>query len=947
MNISIPVFKGVFRSADQADLDPGFLDVLQNAVIRPGKLVKDFGFGAMCDDKALSLAANYTIYRLATMIHASLATPTGYRYFIVAVHDSTYDVKIYYYNSSTQAWTALSISDTYYHKKSGNPIFQTPDAIRFLPGNTGEPDGSNEAKGLWYGHILRYFFWNTIVNANAFYNYGVMPAHDGYDITATDTDVDEAVTGLAADTYYYKLVPIYDGLQEPLLPDDFVSNTILANKVFRVQWTIDGQTWNYRITGFKVYRASATDPAYYHVLTVDTRQNDANLIYKTGALVGYGLYVVGKTWTDDEHIGRKLTKIDNATLYPITDNSGDTLETSSQLPKVWGAQDWRIIDASGTNIFDDQVECGSGFEVNNFTDWGLDGNVNLVRQNVVVYSGSFSGGIALTAGITGDAEVSMSITGGNRYNISAWMRVQAAAAGLEIELFVKDDIDVGWTQIGAGIAGAVYTQVSGIYDSNAGATNLTIKITMNDGAATGWFGYIDELDVDEYAGFDDIDKLYCGINTIIHEDFELGIDDNRVNFRCLVGTDTNGNNDISAERRRITNNVKRAAKVDSDFTGSYIGINQKAYICSNYLWQKNSSTTIDLWFYDYGLVDGAEHPLAGETSIKVNGKFARYINNVGRLFQLNTVLDPGGNNEEQVAGLNYSEQFQPDINPVSNLRLFYDREGGHGTGLAEIFGNPVIMFKQAIFVLDAKSDPANPGNWSEIKSMHNIGNIAEEGYCEALGDLFVVYYDAIYRLSPNNLAETDQTPTESLRISDPIREVYDALSTAQKEAIQAEYNQLEGEVIFRFANDSTWAYNISTGNWREVSSGHKWDFYARDEENNVIILDNTDKKVYGIAEDEAVALHVRTKDFLLSAGDPLNIQKVTLIYKSAVALSLRIYADGDDTTAVATKTIPVAATITELKLAIRYYANRFKVDILEGSGSASEVEINDIGAEII
>ena len=214
----------------------------------------------------------------------------------------------------------------------------------------------------------------------------------------------------------------------------------------------------------------------------------------------------------------------------------------------------------------------------------------------------------------------------------------------------------------------------------------------------------------------------------------------------------------------------------------------------------DNTTTVDYLFFDNALTVGAEHPLeiAGrEVSIKVNGEFYRWIN--GRLWVSGKVVaDPGGTEEEHSYWAYYSELWQPDVLPVGNVRRIVDQDGGPVTGIANLFNEPVFLKSNAIIILWSKEYPNDPTMWFERESEHNIGNVAKRGHLTASGGLYVSSKNGIYRLRPNNFAESDSTPTEMLRVSEPINDKYMALSEAEKALTVAAFEEMNGEVVFVF-----------------------------------------------------------------------------------------------------------------------------------------------------
>ena len=338
-------------------------------------------------------------------------------------------------------------------------------------------------------------------------------------------------------------------------------------------------------------------------------------------------------------------------------------------------------------------------------------------------------------------------------------------------------------------------------------------------------------------------------------------------------------------------------------------------------------------FFDAALADGAEHPLyvdGAEVSIKVNGEFARII--AGRLWQGNVVLDPGGKNEAHEDWVSYSELGQYDVNPVSNVIYCSDREGGPVMGIAEVFGCPVVLKKQAIIFINIRADLNDPSKWSVKESAHNIGNLAKQGYIEVNGSLYVCWVDAIYRLRPNNLADADATPTERLKVTGPIEDVYQALTLAQKEAIKSAFDPSRGEIVFTLGSE-IWALNVDSGTWREIVSAGTADLFATDENGQVMACDYEAGMIRTMdpATPESVAARWR-KTFRIAAVRKETVREIEITYQSASALTVNIYADGD-TEATWTGTLPVSSQVDAVQLYPRFPAKVIEVEIVSAAGT--------------
>jgi len=1000
--ITIDNFFGIWRNADQPDLPDGYFSELKDLIGRNGKLEKTFDFGGATAD--ITIPSGYTVYGLATFIHDELTN--DYSYILVLIN-ATFQVKIYVYSGTV--WYELSDGSgmnvtygTYYHKKDRNPIIQTHDAIRILPGNVSKAYSTNESKGIWLGYLNRNYFWNSAIKTiTGFKSYDSCLEHSAYSLlsvvgeatsittgthtaggasaylldsaqnfipnilvglmvhnvtdgsSGTITANDETIVvatltggtdndwdtndvyyigysnGLIADTYYYKIVPVFDGVQEALLPDDFKSVIIRANEAARLQHTFQSlSTFNGRLTGFNIYRASDTDTAYYKILEVNILDTDPGLDYKADSIVGYGLYVPNAGWTDDA-LNLKGIAINDMHSY-IIGNSSDCIMIADPLTiyeNCWGDY---------YSIWDDYVDYACGFEDGTVDGWVKISGTAVANDSAFYHSGYKCLRATQNPGVHGgDAQKTVTgLTENTTYYVQAWVRSTSSQTGtLWLDGVSKDTKTIG----------TEWVKLSGSVATGGGDTDVVIYI---EGSSTALGVYIDDVVLAEGSLYEEGENGYCGINTIINYNFELGIEDSKANYRVLAN-DSDGNNDATDFRRRITNNVRRAVRVYSDFSGTAIGITRKSYICRNYLWQLNASG-VDLWVYDDGLLPSPattdKHPLLNEVSIKVNGELAMLYK--GRLWQAVLVLDPGGEGEEHTEWIGYSYLTSTgdpcyDINPVSNIYPLPDREGGKITGWAAGFDSIFIFKAHSIFRL-VISDITDPTSWVLKESNFDVGNLAKQGVVTVGNTTYFCAYDGIHTLDPNVGAETSQSPTLRDIITEPIRDIYIALSDDEKAAIQGEYDQINREIIWRFTSASIWAYHTDTQQWRQKDTNQVIDLMGYDENSNILVYNNTDKKVYNIDTNGAVGIALRTKDYQISDDDKVVVRFITVVYKSVTALTLNFYTDNDDSTVRATATLPVSTTITQLTVAIRYYCNRFNVEIIDEVNSTTDTQINKL-----
>jgi hypothetical protein len=382
------------------------------------------------------------------------------------------------------------------------------------------------------------------------------------------------------------------------------------------------------------------------------------------------------------------------------------------------------------------------------------------------------------------------------------------------------------------------------------------------------------------------------------------------------------------------------AKSNDSFKASYDG--------SNFVYES----------IDYGLLDGVIHPLIGEKYIIVNGKYGIFAK--GRMFVANVVLNPGGGDEEEVHEdwLSYSEFNQPDVMPVSNYVPFNDNDGGPITGL-QVLGDEILIIKKNHIYTMNISD-GNPANWPIRKSSHNIGSVGERTSLVVRGSLYISSYDGIYKLTPNNLAESDRTPTKTLKISDPIQDILDgyiALYSVAMEHIEPHYSPKEGVIHFHYYNSDAdqqtdFVYDLETLEWRKsLSTSYpviaKTSYVGADGE-----LEFTDVDDSGYLYEytgSSARIYWKSGIFVLSDLRHEIIRNVNIVYNMSGAanqVTFKIYdADTDDELWSKTLATDITSEYNNKTYGARIRAKRFYIEISSGSTAISGFKLHSISVE--
>ena len=285
----------------------------------------------------------------------------------------------------------------------------------------------------------------------------------------------------------------------------------------------------------------------------------------------------------------------------------------------------------------------------------------------------------------------------------------------------------------------------------------------------------------------------------------------------------------SSQERVIYNSFKKAVQVSGDFTTEADGLSIEL---TNGYYFGSPDAAFDMYVFDGDLIDAGDHPLGALDKIVVNYKYGQYID--GRLYVANVRLDPDGDAEDYDNFIIYSELLQPDILPIVNFIQIKDIQGGAITGLAKIFSDLVVLCERGIYRLSIPS--SNPATFSLLEAEENIGCIADNSVCQAMGTVFFAGADHVYALDQNFIPKP---------ITEPIKDVYQG--TASLSSTRIIFDPKKQRLLCRFGSDRNNIYVLdlvryATGQivWNKMDmQAYPVDVIAIDEDLKTYTVTNT------------------------------------------------------------------------------------------------------------
>jgi len=223
-------------------------------------------------------------------------------------------------------------------------LSSSPSDIQIIPmaNSLRFANGKGEDVGFLQ-YIDRKFFFHKTSPAQG-WSYDALKFEDAFPTYPTTWELAhvETVTGkMANGTYYYKAVPVFDGIQEAPFEDQYIKTDVGANdKGTHLTLKIDTDDFSPRITGLNIYRHySDTDtvqPVYRLIKKINLATTDTSEDIESGhsnAHIGTVIYVPG---------GGLNSAISTA------ENYGQTNGDQEKVVVRVGGVDYEVIDSMGT-----------------------------------------------------------------------------------------------------------------------------------------------------------------------------------------------------------------------------------------------------------------------------------------------------------------------------------------------------------------------------------------------------------------------------------------------------------------------------------------------------------------------------------------------------------------------------------------------------------------------
>lgn len=676
------------------------------------------------------------------------------------------------------------------------------------------------------GYVFKGFHYDSI-------NY---PRVNGITLSNNVTTHSGGYMPLTADSRntYYKVVPVFDGVQEGLLSDAPTTSVFTnsdGDNIYSFDVTIDESSFNPRTTALNVYRAiseasDVTDADYFYVGNISLFENittswAVSSSAWTGRRIfsGWNAYDFARFYNEDStyQSPNEISAVTDGGIQTITDYACPPLSTSHDIVEGSSITDvFTHFQGDNTNV--DLYTGGQPSEAEQIAyvgaNWvGLAGSINsdyfnqgrhwvAITRNPVK-SGTPSdiqGGLS-NCGDCGEGDDNTVSTvydytdlqAGGLYIIK--MTVRHRASSIHYRMLRYE----GGTGTGSSTTlwnyGADWDHGSSFHTRYHECTFKIPESWNMDGSQNGIRIIATRSSMGEGDGHDGPDFRPSSTNNKF-KIYQIIRDGNTMwshgKMVAVPGVDliedskTSQSLKVNGSDSVVTSNIGGVFYTNATDHGENGGTT--SVVGRDVYWTILNETQAKMTFSDTGRTNSNTHPLAGTSSINTKYSVSATVN--GRTFGAGISIKTEQGTEEYDDLIVFSELQQPDVIPVSNYIQIDDLQGGKIVGLAGLMQDLLIFCERGIYRLNVpKSDP---NSWSLIESEKNLGCNQQHSICEWKGGVFFAGTDNIYYVNTN---------FEFIVISDKIREKYQTnVFNTSENVTQGTGSDTEGNVVLNVDN---------------------------------------------------------------------------------------------------------------------------------------------------
>ena len=491
-----------------------------------------------------------------------------------------------------------------------------------------------------------------------------------------------------------------------------------------------------------------------------------------------------------------------------------------------------------------------------------------------------------------------------------------------------------------------------------------IQVHNNYGPEAGprWV-YVDQLYVGEQLAIGN--ECYGGPRVVTSSSLDLGINDKVGDLYSV--TNNSSNITANSDMGYIAGNVRKALYLERRYSGNdvfAVGINgtsfnadARLFINKDYLWRDGGGSYItDLWFVDKGLTDGVSHPTETQ-STKTKFKHSQELN--GRQFVGDVTIESTlGKTESHDDWILFSNLGTPDVIPVSNYIQITDLQGGKIKKLGRVLGDLVVFMEKGIFRLSVPND--DPTSWSLVESYPNVGLVSSWGTVSRNGGYFFTSQDFLYYLSPN---------FELSICSNTIKDVYQDLIPnysenypSRAESVELSLDEKNKKLLLTKNGSVSSGYAMDLSVFPSQEKWSKYNFSSNskglitDENLDTYLVDwgNSNTSVRKVNSGNGSTEFKRTTGWIrhTDLDDNIILRRLNFRYSSGDDITIKVYTDGDTTTARTWSNGSTYGTLPENTSGSKYIRLRpsirckyFMIELSTAS-STNTVEINRMEYEV-